>query len=105
MLRCRIGSSLSTPCYGPVVSQTGNGLDLAGAAAGHRRLIAIVYADMVSYSRLIGLDDAGTFQRLRALRHALIDPTINEFGGTVVLSAGRVRHHRCNAVLRGPFDT
>jgi len=71
-----------------VVSQTGNGLDLAGAAAGNRRLIAIVYADMVSYSRLIGLDDAGTFQRLRALRHALIDPTINEFGGTVVQTGG-----------------
>ena len=33
-----------------------------------RKLIAVVYADMVGYSRLIGLDDAGTLERLRALR-------------------------------------
>ena len=26
-----------------------------------RKLIAVLYADMVAYSRLIGLDDAGTF--------------------------------------------
>ena len=34
-----------------VVSEIGSGLDLAGKAAGGRRLIAIVYADMVGYSR------------------------------------------------------
>ena len=44
----------------PVVSSTGIGRDLAGKAAGGRKLIAVVYADMVGYSRLIGLDDAGT---------------------------------------------
>jgi hypothetical protein len=37
-----------------VVSATGIGPDLAGKAAGGRRLIAVVYADMVGYSRLIG---------------------------------------------------
>ena len=30
-----------------------------------RKLVAVVYADMVGYSRLIGLDDAGTLERLR----------------------------------------
>jgi len=30
-----------------------------------RKLIAVVYADMVGYSRLIGLDDAGTLARLK----------------------------------------
>ncbi len=33
---------------------------------------------------MIGLDDAGTFRRLRALRHALIDPAIRKHGGNLV---------------------
>jgi adenylate cyclase len=53
-----------------------------------RKLIAVVYADMVGYSRLIGLDDAGTLQRLRALRTDLIDPTIDEHGGRIVQTGG-----------------
>ena len=72
----------------PVVSATGIGPDLAGKAAGGRRLIAVVYADMVGYSRLIGLDDAGTLRRLRTLRRALIDPAIREHGGRVVQTGG-----------------
>jgi adenylate cyclase len=71
-----------------VVSTTGIGSDLAGKAAGGRRLIAVVYADMVGYSRLIGLDDAGTLHRLRMLRRALIDPAIREYGGRVVQTGG-----------------
>src|SRR5689334_14639416 len=43
---------------------------------------------MVGYSRLIGLDDAGTLRRLRTLRRALIDPTIREHGGRVVQTGG-----------------
>ena len=42
--------------------------DLAGISPDRRKLIAVVYADMVGYSRLIGLDDSGTLERLRALR-------------------------------------
>jgi len=57
------------------------GRDLPGKGAGSRRLIAVLYADMVGYSRLIGMDDAGTLRRLRALRDALIDPAIAENGG------------------------
>ena len=53
-----------------------------------RKLIAVVYADMVGYSRLIGLDDQGTLQRLRALRRELIDPTIGEHGGRIVQTGG-----------------
>ena len=48
---------------------------------GRRKLIAVLYADMVGYSRLIGLDDVGTLQRLRALRASLIDPAVEEHGG------------------------
>ena len=70
------------------MSATGGTLDVAGKAAGGRKLIAVVYADMVDYSRLIGLDDAGTLRRLRTLRRALIDPAIREHGGRVVQTGG-----------------
>jgi pimeloyl-ACP methyl ester carboxylesterase len=43
---------------------------------------------MVGYSRLIGLDDAGTLVRLRALRRNLIDPAISEHGGRIVQTGG-----------------
>jgi adenylate cyclase len=44
--------------------------------------------DMVGYSRLIGLDDAGTLKRLRALRKDLMDPAIAEHGGRIVQTGG-----------------
>jgi adenylate cyclase len=53
-----------------------------------RRLIAVAYADMAGYSRLIGLDDAGTFERLRELRRDLIDPALARHGGTLVSTGG-----------------
>ena len=34
--------------------------DLIGRSPDRRKLIAVVYMDMVGYSRLIGLDDVGT---------------------------------------------
>ena len=61
-----------------------------------RKLIAVVYADMVGYSRLIGLDDAGTFERLRDLRRDLIDPALSRNGGTLVSTGGDSLHqHYC----------
>jgi adenylate cyclase len=62
--------------------------DLIGRAPGGRKLIAVVYADMVGYSRLIGLDDMGTLERLRTLRSTLIDPAISEHGGRTVQTGG-----------------
>ena len=62
--------------------------DLIGSAPGRRKLLAVVYADMVGYSRLIGLDDLGTLERLRTLRTNLIDPAINEHGGRIVQTGG-----------------
>jgi class 3 adenylate cyclase/TolB-like protein len=59
-----------------------------GDSRERRRLVAVLYADMVGYSRLIGLDDTGTLKRLRALRDNLIDPTIEEHGGWVAQTAG-----------------
>jgi adenylate cyclase len=43
---------------------------------------------MVGYSRLIGLDDLGTLERLRTLRRDLIDRAISEHGGRVVQTGG-----------------
>ena len=53
-----------------------------------RKLVAVLYADMVGYSRLIGLDDAGTLQRLRTLRREVIDPAIEKHGGRIVQTGG-----------------
>ena len=40
------------------------------------RLAAILAADVAGYSRLIGVDEAGTLQALKAIRSEPIDPTI-----------------------------
>src|ERR1035437_5638423 len=53
-----------------------------------RRLAAILSADVVGYSRLIGLDEAGTLSRLNALRRDLIDPTIAAHAGRMVKLMG-----------------
>ena len=53
-----------------------------------RKLVAVMHADMVGYSRLIGLDDVGTLNRLRAFRRDLIDPAVEEHGGKVVQTGG-----------------
>jgi adenylate cyclase len=62
--------------------------DQRGKPPHRRKLVAVTYWDMVGYSRLIGLDDAGTLQRLRALRRDLIDPAIEEHGGKIVQTSG-----------------
>jgi adenylate cyclase len=53
-----------------------------------RRLAAILSADVVGYSRLMGLDEAGTLLRLNALRRELIDPTITAHSGRIVKLMG-----------------
>lgn len=53
-----------------------------------RRLAAIVSADIVGYSRLIGADEAGTLAAVRALRAGLIDPLIAQYGGRIVKTMG-----------------
>jgi len=62
--------------------------DLIKSPLGGRKLIAVIYADVVGYSRLIGLDDMGTLERLRALRRTLIDPAVTEHGGRIVQTGG-----------------
>ena len=52
-----------------------------------RRLAAILAADVVGYSRLMGEDEAGTAQALREHR-AAADPLIAQHGGRIVKTTG-----------------
>jgi adenylate cyclase len=52
-----------------------------------RRLAAILAADVVGYSRLMGFDEAGTVKALREHR-AAADPIIADHGGRVVKTTG-----------------
>ena len=53
-----------------------------------RRLAAILAADVAGYSRLMGADEEGTLERLKALRHELLDPKIAEHRGRIVKTTG-----------------
>src|SRR5262249_20256303 len=53
-----------------------------------RRLAAILATDVAGYSRLIGADEGGTLERLRALRREVIDPKIAEHRGRLVKTTG-----------------
>jgi len=57
-------------------------------ARDHRRLAAIVSADVVGYSLLMGRDDSATLAGLKAHRRELIDPKIAEYGGRIVKTTG-----------------
>ena len=57
-------------------------------ASDRRKLIAVVHADVVGYSRLIGLDDSGTLDRMRRLRREVIEPVLAAHGGRIVNTGG-----------------
>jgi adenylate cyclase len=56
--------------------------------ASTRRLAAILAADAAGYSRLMGVDEEGTLERLKAHRRQLIDPKIAEHHGRIVKTTG-----------------
>jgi class 3 adenylate cyclase/TolB-like protein len=95
---------------GPVRRLNGN----AGAVLPTRRLAAILAADVVGYSRLMGADEEGTLERLKALRRQLIYQKIEEHQGRIVKTTGDgllvefasvVNAVRCAAeVQRGMMD-
>jgi adenylate cyclase len=58
------------------------------AQAVERKLAAILAADIVGYSRLMGADEEGTLARLKAHRRELIDPKIREHRGRIVKTTG-----------------
>ncbi len=53
-----------------------------------RRLAAIMAADVVGYSRLMGLDEAGTRARFNAHLQNLIKPAIADRQGRIVKTMG-----------------
>src|SRR5258708_35082063 len=53
-----------------------------------RRLTAILAADVAGYSRLMGADEEGTHERLKAHLGQLFDPKIKEHRGRTVKNTG-----------------
>ena len=53
-----------------------------------RRLVAILAADVVGYSRLIRADEEGTLAALKALRDEIIDPRLADHDGRIVKLVG-----------------
>lgn len=53
-----------------------------------RRLSAILSADVVGFSRLMGFDEVGTLTSLKAHRRELVDPKIAEHQGRIVKVTG-----------------
>ncbi len=53
-----------------------------------RRLAAILSADVVGYSRLMGEDEAGTLAQLKTHRAECVDPEIASHGGRIVKLMG-----------------
>src|SRR5258707_7318484 len=66
-------------------AQTGEEIPLARE---QRRLAAILSADVVSYSRLMGRDESGTLARLREHRKQRLEPTLARHGGRLVKLTG-----------------
>ena len=54
----------------------------------NRRLAAILAVDVAGYSRLMGADEEGTHDRLRAHFRGLVDPKIKEHHGRIVKNTG-----------------
>ena len=53
-----------------------------------RRLAAVLAADVVGYSRLMEVDEAGTLARLKTVRLELIDPAIAKCKGRIIKTTG-----------------
>ena len=53
-----------------------------------RRLAAILAADVVGYSKLVGSDEARTLAQLHALRANIIEPTIGKHSGRLFKAVG-----------------
>jgi adenylate cyclase len=53
-----------------------------------RRLAAILAADVVGYSRLMGIDEEGTLAALKARRKEVVDPLIAQHQGRIFKTTG-----------------
>ncbi len=64
------------------------GLGRVASGAIEHRVAVIMCADVVGYSRLMGIDEEGTLAALRAVRRDLVDPQIGDHRGRIVRTAG-----------------
>ena len=48
-----------------------------------RRLAAILAADVVGFSKLVGEDEAGTLASLREIRKGIVNPILAQHGGRI----------------------
>ena len=64
-----------------------------------RRLAAILAADVVGYSRLMGEDETGTLERLKSLRKELVQPKFTERERRIVKLMGDGLLSTCNSRL------
>lgn len=69
-------------------SMAADALPLDQSANVERKLAAILAADVVGYSRLMGLDEEGTLEQLKEHRRVLFDPKIIEHRGRIVKTTG-----------------
>ena len=53
-----------------------------------RRLAAVLAADVAGYSRLMGADEVGTLEALKAHRREVVDPAIADHNGRIVKTTG-----------------
>jgi hypothetical protein len=53
-----------------------------------RRLAAVLAADVAGYSRLMGTNELGTLNALKAHRREIIDPAISDHNGRIVKTTG-----------------
>ena len=63
-------------------------MNVAGEERTERRLAAILAADVVGYSRLMGKNEEGTLFALKAVRREVTDPKIDEHRGRIVKTTG-----------------
>ena len=75
-------STEGTPAPGPRLSSQ------PGQVTATRRLTAILAADVVGYSRLIGVDEGGTLRAFKAMRADFFDPAIAKHNGRLVKTTG-----------------
>ena len=53
-----------------------------------RKLVSVVVADVVGYSRLMELDEEGTHARLNVIQRDLLKPKISEYRGRIIKNTG-----------------
>lgn len=93
---CRVAEDVAAPVTSPhllpgwrspltLSTVTMGGMPLARE---QRKLAAIVAADVVGYSRLMGRDESGTLARLRKNRSEHLDPVLTKYGGRLIKLMG-----------------